>query len=206
VHSPWGEGRIHIPLVGEFNLSNLLATIVALSLYGIPFHEILQHIRQLKAVPGRMQMLGGQGKPLVVVDYAHKPDALEKVLQALNQHRKGKLTCVFGCGGDRDKSKRPIMAKIAEQYADKIIVTTDNPRHENPQEIATDILKGFACPEAVTLLLDRSKAIEKSIQWANADDCILIAGKGAEHYQQVGDKKFPFDDVEQVNQYLNQRL
>jgi UDP-N-acetylmuramoyl-L-alanyl-D-glutamate--2,6-diaminopimelate ligase len=149
-----------------------------------------------------MQMLGGGKHPLVIVDYAHKPDALEKVLQALKSHAEGKIWCVFGCGGEKDRGKRPIMAKIAESLADKVIVTNDNPRHENPEDIAAEILAGFSHPENVAIELDRSKAIENSIQLARAGDCVLIAGKGAEHYQQIGDEKIPFDDVEKVKEYL----
>lgn len=202
VYTPWGEGDLSLPLIGQFNLSNVLAVLTALCLYGLPLHEVLTRLSQLQAVAGRMQTLGGQGKPLVVVDYAHTPDALEKVLQALRPHAQGQLLCVFGCGGDRDPGKRPLMAKIAEQLADRVIVTNDNPRHEKPEAITADILQGFTHPERVTILLDRSKAIENSIQWASVSDCVLIAGKGAEHYQQIGDKKIPFDDVEQVKAFL----
>lgn len=151
-----------------------------------------------------MQMLGGEQKPIVAVDYSHTPDSLEKALQALRAHVKGKLICVFGCGGDRDRTKRPQMAAIAEKLADKIIVTNDNPRHENPEFIASDILKGFLDPSSVEVILDRSKAIQKSIEYAEIADGILVAGKGAEHYQQIGDQKFPFDDVAEVQKQLKQ--
>lgn len=202
VHTPWGKGPLFLPLVGEFNLSNALAALTALCLYGFPFTEVLKALRTLKTVPGRMQMLSGPGKPLVVVDYAHKPDALQKVLQALRPHVTGKLLCVFGCGGERDREKRPLMARIAEQFADRLIVTNDNPRHEKPEAIAAEIMRGFSFPERVEIELDRSKAIENSIQWAEPSDCILIAGKGAEHYQQFGDTKIPFDDVNEATKYL----
>lgn len=202
VHTPWGEGELQIGLIGQFNLSNILAVLTALCLHGIPFHAALQQVSRLQSVPGRMQTLGGHGKPLVVVDYSHTPDSLEKALQALRAHTEGKLICVFGCGGDRDQSKRPLMAKIAEQLANQVIVTNDNPRHEKPETIAQQIMQGFVHPERVFVELDRSKAIENSIQLAKAEDCVLIAGKGAEHYQQIGDEKFPFDDVEQASKYL----
>lgn len=198
IHSPWGEGELSLPLIGRFNLSNALAVLATLCVLEIPFSVACHRLSQLNAVAGRMQTLGGHDKPLVIVDYAHKPDALEKVLQVLRTHTKGKLICVFGCGGERDQSKRPLMAKIAEQIADRVIVTNDNPRHEQPEAIAEQILHGFIRPERVTVLLDRSKAIQNSIQLASVEDCILIAGKGAEHYQQIGDEKIPFDDVEQV--------
>lgn len=204
VHTPWGNGVLHVPLVGQFNLSNVLAVLTTLCASGFSFAEVLRHLTQLKPVPGRMQTLGGSGQPLVVVDYAHTPDALEKVLQALRAHTTGKLICVFGCGGDRDPGKRPLMAKITEKIADLVIVTNDNPRHEDPEEIAKQICQGFSYPERVKVMLDRSKAIENSIQWAKAEDCVLIAGKGAERYQQMGDIKTPFDDVEQVSRYLSE--
>lgn len=202
VKSPWGEADIFLPLMGQFNLSNSLAVLTALCVYGIAFQDAVDCLSKLQAVPGRMQTLGGGAQPLVVVDYAHKPDALEKVLQALRYHAEGKLWCVFGCGGERDRGKRPLMAKIAETLADKVIVTNDNPRHEKPEAIVAEILRGFSHPEKVSVELDRSKAIENSIQWAEAGDCVLIAGKGAEHYQQIGDEKLPFDDVEKVREYL----
>ncbi|RDI44772.1 UDP-N-acetylmuramoyl-L-alanyl-D-glutamate--2,6-diaminopimelate ligase [Aquicella lusitana] len=201
--TPWGEGTLSLPLVGKFNLSNALAVLTTLCVYGIPFDEALRQLAQLKTVPGRMQTLGGKGQPLVVVDYAHKPDALEKVLQVLRAHTNGKLICVFGCGGERDQSKRPLMAKITETLADQVIVTNDNPRREKPEAIAAQIMQGFSRPERVLVELDRSKAIKNSIQCASAEDCILIAGKGAEKYQQVGEEKIPFDDVEQALMYLN---
>lgn len=202
IDTPWGHGELTLPLIGRFNLSNALAVLTTLCVYGIPLKQVLNRLSQLKAVPGRMQTLGGDGKPLVVVDYAHTPDALEKVLQTLRAHTKGKLLCVFGCGGDRDHGKRPIMASIAEHLADQVIVTNDNPRHEKPEDIAHQILLGFTHPECVFVELDRSKAIENSIQSASSRDCVLIAGKGAEHYQQIGDEKILFDDAEQVSNFL----
>lgn len=203
VISPWGCGQLHLPLIGRFNLSNALAVLTTLCVYGIPFGTALERLENLKAVPGRMQTLGGQqGEPLVVVDYSHTPDALESALKALRPHTAGKLICVFGCGGDRDATKRPIMAQIAEELADVVIVTNDNPRHEKPEEIVQQIMQGFDHPERVLIEFDRAKAIEKSIQLASVDDCILIAGKGAERYQQMGDEKIPFDDIEQASRYL----
>ncbi len=202
VYTPWGDGTLSLPLIGQFNLSNGLAVLAALGLFGIPFTDILHQLSQLQAVPGRMQTLGGQGKPLVIVDYAHKPDALEKVLQTLRQLTDGKIICVFGCGGERDRGKRPLMASIAERWADQVVVTNDNPRHEKPEEIAADIMQGFSHPERVFIELDRSKAIDISIQWAGEKDCVLIAGKGAERYQQIGDEKLPFDDVEKAKAFL----
>lgn len=202
VFTPWGDGELSLPLIGQFNLSNGLAVLSALCAYGIQLDQALHTLSQLHSVPGRMQILGGNQHPLMVVDYAHKPDALKKVLQALRSHVRGKLACVFGCGGERDRGKRPLMAKIAETLADYVIVTNDNPRHEDPEIIVAEIMQGFSHPEHVSIELDRSKAIQNSIQWASASDCVLIAGKGAEHYQQIGDEKLPFDDVEKVKEFL----
>jgi UDP-N-acetylmuramoyl-L-alanyl-D-glutamate--2,6-diaminopimelate ligase len=204
IHTPWGEGPIQVKLIGQFNLSNVLAVIAALGCLQIPFTQILTAVSLLSAVPGRMQLLGGGNKPLVVVDYAHKPDALEKVLRALREHCHGKLLCVFGCGGDRDRGKRPLMAAVAEKYADHILITNDNPRHENPAEIIADIQQGFSASAQFIIEPDRSKAISDVIQYAKAGDCILIAGKGAETYQQIGSVKMPFSDLEKVNACLAQ--
>lgn len=202
VYTPWGSGDLSLPLIGLFNLSNVLAVLTALCLYGVTLKQALQVLSALQPVPGRMQTIHADGAPLIVVDYAHTPDALDKVLESLREHTKQKLICVFGCGGDRDKGKRPQMAKIAEKWADHIILTNDNPRHENPLAIADDIKAGFSHVDRVQIELDRSKAIQKSIQYATVGDCILIAGKGAERYQQVGDEKYPFDDVTEVKNYL----
>jgi UDP-N-acetylmuramoyl-L-alanyl-D-glutamate--2,6-diaminopimelate ligase len=202
VYTPWGEGELHTGLIGRFNVSNILAVLTTLCLLDIPFNDVLQSLKQLKPVAGRMQALGGKTQPLVVVDYAHTPDSLEKALIALKQHCRGQLYCVFGCGGDRDRGKRPMMAKIAEQYADRVIVTDDNPRHESPEQIVADIMVGFAQQKQIIVQHDRSKAIQEIIQCAVAGDCILIAGKGAETYQQIGDIKIPFSDIEKVQQSL----
>lgn len=202
VKTPWGEDHLSLPLIGHFNLSNSLAVLASLCLLKFSLKEAVKQIGHLSSVPGRMQMLGGKNKPLVVVDYAHTPDALEKVLHALKEHGKGKLYCVFGCGGERDRGKRPLMAAIAEKYAHQIIVTDDNPRSENPSEIVQEIMKGFRHSENIIIQHDRSKAIKDVIQYATSEDCILIAGKGAETYQQIGDQKIPFSDVEKVRENL----
>jgi UDP-N-acetylmuramoyl-L-alanyl-D-glutamate--2,6-diaminopimelate ligase len=202
VRTPWGSGDLQTALIGEFNISNVLAVLTTLCVMEIPFAQALASVNELTPVPGRLQTVGGGDLPLIAVDYAHTPDALEKVLVALRQHCQGRLLCVFGCGGDRDNGKRPMMARIAEQYADFVLVTDDNPRHESPAQIVGDIMQGFAHPQAVIVQHDRSKAIEYIIQCANAGDCVLIAGKGAERFQQIGDVKTPFCDIEKVNQIL----
>lgn len=198
IYSPWGQGKLHSSLIGKFNVSNLLAVFTTLCLLEIPFEIVLELISRLQPVPGRMQTFGGKQKPLVVVDYSHTPDALEKALNALRHHTQGKLFCIFGCGGNRDRGKRPIMAKIAEDNADYVIVSDDNPRHEDPAQIAADIMKGFLHPEKVIVQHDRAKAIHETIRQAKAGDCILVAGKGAETYQIIGDEKKHFVDEEQV--------
>lgn len=202
VHTPWGEGQLAVPLIGRFNLSNALAVLAALCAAGFPLATVLEHMATLNPVPGRMQTITGPKQPLIVVDYSHTPDALENALKALRVHTQGKLWCVFGCGGDRDQTKRPLMAKIAETFADEVIVTNDNPRHEDPETIAQQVMRGFTQPERVLLQLDRAKAIQKSIQCATELDCILIAGKGAERYQQIGDEKIPFDDIAEAKHCL----
>jgi len=206
VHTPWGEGWLQLNLLGEFNLSNALAVLTALCLYGIPFEETLARLSQVQPVAGRMQTITAQGQSLVVVDYSHTPDALEKALQILRPQTKGKLICVFGCGGNRDAGKRPLMARIAEQYADEVILTNDNPRHEQPEAIVEDIKRGFRHPERILVELDRAKAIKHGILLATENDCILIAGRGGERYQYIGDKKIHFDDVEVANKHMMEKI
>ena len=200
--SPWGKGTLQVGLIGQFNLHNILAVLTTLCLLDIPFPEALASLSALSPVPGRMQAFGGKEKPLVIVDYSHTPDSLEKALTALRPHCQGDLYCVFGCGGDRDKGKRPLMAQIAELYADFVVVTDDNPRTEDPEQITAEIMQGFKFPNRVIMQHDRSKAIRDVIQYAKMGDCILIAGKGAETYQQIGDQKIPFSDIEKVKESL----
>lgn len=201
--TPWGKGQLIAPLIGQFNLSNLLAVLSTLCLLEISFESVLDSFAKLSPVDGRMQMLGGGKQPLVVVDYSHTPDALEKALIALRAHCEKKLYCVFGCGGDRDRGKRPIMANVAEKYADFVILTDDNPRTEDPEQIFTEIIQGFAEPSKITVQHDRSKAIRDVIQCAQSGDAILIAGKGAEMYQVIGIDKISFSDVEKVKESLD---
>lgn len=202
VHTPWGAGEMILPLIGPFNLSNGLAVLSALCMKGMALETCLKYLAKIEPVPGRMQIIKVKDKPTVIIDYAHKPDALEKALSAIKKHTSGKVFCVFGCGGERDRGKRPLMAKIAEQWATNVIVTNDNPRHENPKTIVAEIMQGFVRPNKVIVDFDRSKAIQKSIQWATSEDCVLIAGKGAECYQLIGDKKLPFNDVDEAKQHL----
>ena len=204
VHSPKGAGLLSIPLLGEFNLSNALAVIATLLLEGWDLHELLPYFNKLSSVPGRMQVMGGGDKPVVVIDYAHTPDALEKALLSLKRHAANRIICVFGCGGDRDRSKRAQMGRIASQLADHVILTNDNPRSEEPLAIIHEIAAGIEESEALTVVPDRSKAIQNSIQYARSGDVVLIAGKGAERFQYIGDQAIPFQDEEEVRHRLMQ--
>lgn len=203
IHTPWGKGLLRSNLLGKFNLSNLLAVVTVLGIMQINLKSFLKSMEKLTTAPGRMQTFGGNGKPLVVVDYAHTPDALEKVLLVLREYCHGTLWCVFGCGGDRDCGKRPIMGKIAEQLCDHVIITNDNPRNEDPQAIINDVLKGLLCPWAVEVEQDRRAAIAHAIDCASANDIVLIAGKGHEDYQIIGKEKFHFSDQEVVMKVLD---
>lgn len=202
IETPWGKASLSLSLVGYFNLANALMTLTTLCALGFPFEKVVLQVNQLKSVSGRMEMFGGDHQPLVVVDYAHKPDALEKVLQTLQQQCHGQLWCVFGCGGERDRGKRPLMAAIAERFCDKIFVTNDNPRHEAPEQIVAEILTGFSDLSKVTVQMDRALAIREVMQLAKKSDVILIAGKGAETYQIMGEEKMPFSDLEEVRRNL----
>jgi len=202
VNTPWGSGTIQSGLLGRFNLSNLLGVLTVLGIMGMSFEEALAKINQLQGVAGRMQILGGGEQPLVVVDYAHKPDALEQVLRTLREYCRGKLWCVFGCGGDRDRGKRPLMGQIAEQHADHMVLTDDNPRTESAASIIKDILQGLSVHVAAVVEHDRRRAIAHAIQCAKAGDIVLIAGKGHETYQQMGTEILPFSDVVEVKRCL----
>jgi len=182
LHTPWGEGILMSHLLGAFNLSNLLAVISVLCARSVSLQEALGVIAGLEAVPGRMETFGGAKLPLVVVDYAHTPAALESVLKTLEALCNGKLFCVFGCGGDRDAGKRPLMGQIAERWADEVWVTNDNPRHEAPLDIARQIVDGMDLPGRAHIELNREAAIDAAIQKAGAGDVVLVAGKGHENY------------------------
>lgn len=196
VKTPWGEGALISPLLGRFNLSNLLGVLSVLCSYGYELNKILDVLSQLQSVVGRMQRLGGGAQPLIVIDYAHTPDALKNVLLTLREHCRGKLYCVFGCGGNRDEGKRALMGAISEQYADNIILTNDNPRLEASEIIIGAILSGIKNQDMVAIEPNRQEAIYMAIKKATANDVILIAGKGHEQYQEIGTSKIPFSDFE----------
>ncbi len=204
IQSPWGKGVLPLSLIGRFNISNVLAVFAALGALEIPFKTILATLVELKPVTGRMHCLGGHGNiPKIIIDYAHTPDALKKVLLSIQDHQPRRLWCVFGCGGDRDRGKRPEMGAIAEDYCNQVVLTNDNPRHESPQQIIADILGGIKNQQKCSVELDRAKAIQFAIAHADAEDIILIAGKGHETYQIIGDQVLPFDDCKVVESILN---
>ena len=194
VVTPKGDGHTVLPLLGQFNVSNALAVLTALLVNNIEIDEALKRLHNISPVPGRMELIEATDRPTVIVDYAHTPHGLASACQGVKQHFHGDLWCVFGCGGDRDREKRPLMAQSAEHHADHIIVTSDNPRYEDPQHIINEILAGFDSTEAVISILDRRDAISEAIQQAAANDVILVAGKGHELCQIIGNKCVDFDD------------
>lgn len=202
IESSWGNGVLHSQLIGAFNVSNLLLAMATLLSLGLPLSELLASVNRLSAVRGRMEVIQYPYRPTVIVDYAHTPDALEKALIATKEHCSGELWCIFGCGGDRDRGKRPLMAQVAERFADKIIVTKDNPRTESQNQIEADILAGFQNMDKVGVIPDREQAIEFAIGSAAENDVILIAGKGHENYQIIGSEIRYFSDQETARDFL----
>jgi UDP-N-acetylmuramoyl-L-alanyl-D-glutamate--2,6-diaminopimelate ligase len=199
---------LHTPLIGSYNVSNLLGVIAALRGLGVALSDAVQACGNLSPVPGRMDCVVLPGQPMAVVDYAHTPDALDKALLALRplaQQRGGKLWCVFGCGGDRDAAKRPLMAAIAEKNADQVVVTSDNPRSETPQAIISQMLLGLSHRDSVQVQADRALAIQQTVQQAHANDVVLIAGKGHEATQEVAGIKHPFSDKAHALAALEER-
>ncbi|CDG20330.1 UDP-N-acetylmuramoyl-L-alanyl-D-glutamate--2, 6-diaminopimelate ligase [Xenorhabdus poinarii G6] len=192
--SSWGGGTLHSPLMGAFNVSNLLLVLATLLSLDYPLDTLLATAACLEPVCGRMEVFSAPGRPTVVVDYAHTPDALEKALAAARLHCQGQLWCVFGCGGDRDKGKRPLMGGVAEQGADRVIVTDDNPRSEEPQAIVADILQGFIDPGQAVAIHGRVEAVTTAIIQASAEDVVLVAGKGHEDYQLIGHRRLDYSD------------
>jgi len=202
VRSPWGEGELVSSLLGRFNAANLLAVLGVLLAHGMALDTALARLAGVTTVPGRMERFGGGERPLLVVDYAHTPDALEQVLTALREHTEGSLWCVFGCGGERDRAKRPAMGRAAERLADFLVLTDDNPRGEDPWDIVSHIQAGMSRPDAAYVERDRAAAIERAFALAGPGDVVLVAGKGHEDYQEVGAERRPFSDVEQVCRLL----
>ena len=201
--SSWGEAHVQSKLLGRFNVSNLLGVLVTMLVSGVPFERAVAALGDLRPVAGRMQRLGGGGKPLVVVDYAHSPDALEKALVTLKDVAReggGRLIAVFGCGGDRDRGKRPLMGAVASRHADAIVLTSDNPRGEDAAAIIAEISSGVAA--AHEAIEDRREAIAHAIAAADAGDVVLLAGKGHETTQEVAGRLLPFSDALEAERAL----
>ncbi|MFN7087369.1 MAG: UDP-N-acetylmuramoyl-L-alanyl-D-glutamate--2,6-diaminopimelate ligase [Burkholderiales bacterium] len=215
VSTPWGSASLESRLIGRFNAANLLGSLATLLASDVGLDESVSALQRLRALPGRSERYGGGRRPLVVVDYAHTPDALEKVLDMLrellvprserkNRARaaKPRLICVFGCGGDRDRGKRPLMGRIATRLADRVIVTSDNPRSESPSAIIADIVEGAVAECAI--VPDRAQAIREAIAMARRGDIVLVAGKGHERYQEIDGVRHPFDDAAVVQTALRE--
>ncbi|MBU9262268.1 UDP-N-acetylmuramoyl-L-alanyl-D-glutamate--2,6-diaminopimelate ligase [Burkholderia multivorans] len=211
LRSSWGDADIEVGTLGTFNVSNLLAVLGALLAADVPFDAALAEIARLEPVNGRMQRLGGRlqnDEPLVVIDYAHTPDALEKTLDALRPiavARGGRLVCMFGCGGDRDATKRPLMGAIAERLADDVVVTSDNPRSEDPQAIIEQIVAGMTAPDRARRIEDRASAILQAVRGAAREDVVVLAGKGHEATQEIMGKKRAFSDQDHARLALAAR-
>ncbi len=202
--SPKGEHKVKSRLNGMFNVYNLLAAISVSYGEGVEINKIIDAVSNAKEIPGRFQIIQNEGSPLCIVDYAHTPDGLENILKAarLMTPKSRKLICVFGCGGDRDPTKRPKMGKIAEDLSNIVIVTSDNPRSEDPKQIISDILSGMKNTSNIIVEADRKAAIEAAVKKANKNDVIVIAGKGHEDYQILKDKTIHFDDREEIKKAL----
>jgi UDP-N-acetylmuramyl-tripeptide synthetase len=206
VTTPWGRATLRSPVVGAFNAQNLLGVLGVLLASDVPLSDAVAALARIRAPAGRMQRIGGDGKPLVVVDYAHTPDALEKALTALRPAvpQGGDLVCVFGCGGDRDPGKRPQMGAVAAAHADRIVVTSDNPRSEDPAAIADAVVRGVrdAGHRRFCVEVDRRAAIAQAVASARASDIVLVAGKGHETYQETHGKRTPFSDASEAEAAL----
>lgn len=212
VKTPQGNAELQIALLGWFNASNVLAVLATLLINDLSLAAAVKKLAALKPVPGRMELITAEHGVNVVVDFAHTPKALEAACEAVKQHFDGRFWCVFGCGGDRDRSKRPLMAKVAESYADKVVLTSDNPRSENPQDILTEIIAGFEDAASVKVISDRREAIAYAITQADKEpsdknrtqknNVVLLAGKGHESVQIIGDKTIAFDDRQVARECL----
>lgn len=201
--TPWGDSEFELPLYGEFSVANMSAALAVLCQAGHALPAVVAAAAQVRAVPGRVEFY--HGEPSVVVDFAHTPDALEKVLSALAPHVEGRLICVFGCGGDRDPGKRPLMAQAARHHADELWLTSDNPRSEDPAAIISQMRVGLDDCNGVHECEDRRRAIEAAITNAHPTDLVIIAGKGHEAYQEINGRKVPFSDREVVRDIMRHR-
>lgn len=203
IESPWGRHDVTIPSLGLFNIYNSLAVFTSLVANGYPVLSVVEVLQNLSGTPGRMEIVAQ--KPYVIVDFAHTPAALDNVLKTIVRLRASdnvKIWVVFGCGGNRDKTKRPLMAKVVSEQADQVIVTSDNPRHEDPDAIIRDIAEGLTPNAAITTIVDRRAAIRHALSSAGKEDIVLIAGKGHENYQIIGDEHLDFSDQEEVRSFF----
>lgn len=198
--SPWGVAEVKSPLLGRFNVMNLALALTAALHAGLPFEDLISAATKLRSVPGRMESIRREHAPLVVIDYAHTPDALHEVIKTLRDQCRGELIVVFGCGGDRDRGKRALMAEAVSRGADRAVLTSDNPRSEDPLKILADIEAGMT--GSFTVCEDRAEAIALAIREAQPGDCVLIAGKGHEDYQLIGSERLPFSDRAIAEQVL----
>ena len=194
LQASWGTNVVNVPLLGQFNVRNVLSAVAVALVQGERFDDITRILPMLVPVAGRMEVFAFSQHANVVVDYAHTPDALDKVLQSARAHTDGAVWCVFGCGGDRDKGKRPLMAAVAERGADSVVLTNDNSRSEAPEAIANDIQAGFSDPQKVAYIDDRETAIRHCLMQAAPQDLIVVAGKGHEQYQIIGKSKTTYDE------------
>lgn len=198
------QAVVRVGLLGRFNAANVLAALGVLLALELPLQEALERVSRLQPISGRMECYGGGGRPWVVIDYAHTPAGLQAALAAMREHFSGRIWCVFGCGGDRDRGKRPLMGALARGNADRVIITNDNPRTEDPQRIIAEIQAGAGADSRVSVIPDRGEAVIHSIRAAAPEDAILIAGKGHEEYQLVGANRLPYSDRETVKQALEE--
>lgn len=203
--TPWGRKLLQSPLLGEFNLSNLLAALTALCAQGYSLDDVAAVLGSVKPIAGRMERFGDSSTPMIVVDYAHTPDALEKALLAVRLHTNGKVAVVFGCGGDRDKGKRAVMGAIAEKLADIVVLSNDNPRSEKPEQIADDIRAGMSLPESIRFIEHRPEAIAHALAQLTAHDGLLLAGKGHETYMEINGERTAYSEVNVVRELLGGR-
>ncbi|MFL2880475.1 MAG: UDP-N-acetylmuramoyl-L-alanyl-D-glutamate--2,6-diaminopimelate ligase [Prochlorococcus marinus subsp. pastoris] len=210
-HTPEEKINLFVPLVGEFNLMNAIQAITILYKLNFSLKDLSRLIKSFPGTPGRMEKIDIENNdvsallPNVIVDYAHTPDGLKKVLKSIKKLCEGKLITVFGCGGDRDSSKRPLMGSIAEEFSDYVFITSDNPRSEDPEKIVSEILKGIEKRDQIKIEIDRFIAIKESIEFAKKEDIILIAGKGHEDYQILNDKIIDFDDRKIAYKFLEEK-
>lgn len=205
VSSSFGNGNLTVPLSGAFQVENTLAALTTLLIAGCDFEVACESLSKIDNIPGRMNWYGVEGEPQICIDYAHNADSLSAVLSHIKANTNGKIWCVFGCGGDRDPARRAAMGKVAERFSDNVILTNDNPRSEDPEKIIQDITAGMLCKWAVSVEHDRAAAIAYAINNADAEDVVLIAGKGHETYQEIGGDSIWFSDAEQVLSQLNMK-